>query len=143
MKSFLSVFFTARKQNLGQGNIFSSVCQEFCSRGGGLPQCMLGYPPSKHPTRAGTHQEQTPPPPCTVHAGRYGQQVGGMHPTGMQSCLLKLSRLKGEFLKLRIHKPGGGWLGPCAVRCKSNKFEVDWRAGLCSVRSKLNKFEHV
>ena len=23
-------------------------------------------------------------PPCTVHAGRYGQQVGGMHPTGMQ-----------------------------------------------------------
>ena len=32
----------------------------------------------------------TPPgqaPPCAVYAGRYGQQVGGMHPTGMQSCL--------------------------------------------------------
>ena len=30
----------------------------------------------------------TPPPnpPCAVHAGRYGQQAGGMHPTGMQSC---------------------------------------------------------
>ena len=36
-------------------------------------------------------QEQTPPqtrqPPCAVHAGRYGQQAGGMHPTGMQSCI--------------------------------------------------------
>ena len=26
------------------------------------------------------------PPPCAVHAGRYGQQAGDMHPTGMQSC---------------------------------------------------------
>ena len=24
--------------------------------------------------------------PCAVHAGRYGQQAGGMHPTGMHSC---------------------------------------------------------
>ena len=24
--------------------------------------------------------------PCTMHAGRYGQQAGSMHPTGMQSC---------------------------------------------------------
>ena len=39
--------------------------------------------------------EQTPPPgadtpqsrhpPCTVHTGRYGQQVGGTHPTGMHT----------------------------------------------------------
>ena len=29
-------FFTARKRSLGQGNIFSSMCQEFCPRGGGL-----------------------------------------------------------------------------------------------------------
>ena len=27
---------TARKRSLGQGNIFTSVCQEFCSRGGCL-----------------------------------------------------------------------------------------------------------
>ena len=42
--------------------------------GGGLPQCMMGYhhPPGKAD------------PPCAVHAGRYGQQGGGMHPTGMQ-----------------------------------------------------------
>ena len=25
-------------------------------------------------------------PPGAVHAGRYGQQAGGMHPTGMHSC---------------------------------------------------------
>ena len=33
--------------------------------------------------------DQAPPradPPRAVHAGRYGQQAGGMHPTGMQSC---------------------------------------------------------
>ena len=29
---------TARKRSLGQGNIFTSVCQEFCSQGGG---CLL------------------------------------------------------------------------------------------------------
>ena len=40
----------------GQGNIFRSVCQEFCSH--------LG----------------------AVHAGRYGQQAGGTHPTGMHTC---------------------------------------------------------
>ena len=50
--------FTARKRSLGQGNIFRSVCQEFCPQGEGLPQCMLGYHPlpprSRHPPRAGT-----------------------------------------------------------------------------------------
>ena len=38
------VFFTARKRSLGQGNIFRSVCQEFCPRGacvvaGGMHGC--------------------------------------------------------------------------------------------------------
>ena len=41
-------------------------------------------PQSRHPRGADTPLGQTPP--CTVHAGRYGQQAGGMHPTGMQSC---------------------------------------------------------
>ena len=59
----------------------------FCSQGG-LSPCMLGYHTSL--------REQTPHPPDqalpeagtplgAVHAGRYGQQAGGMHPTGMQS----------------------------------------------------------
>ena len=41
---------------LGQGNIFRRVCQEFCSH------------------------------PGAVHAGKYGQQAGGTHPTGMHTC---------------------------------------------------------
>ena len=73
-------FITARKRSLGQGNIFGSVCHVFCPGWGYLPQYMLGY----HPP------EQTPPlrsrPPRAVHAGRYGQQADGMHPTRMQSC---------------------------------------------------------
>ena len=47
------------------------------------------HPPgSDPPLGPGTPQDQTPPC-CAVHAGRYGQQAGGMHPTGMQSrfCL--------------------------------------------------------
>ena len=28
-------------------------------------------------------------PPIAVHAGTYGQQAGGTHPTGMHSCLAK------------------------------------------------------
>ena len=35
-------------------------------------------PQSRHPRRADT-------PPCAVHAGRYGQQAGGTHPTGMHT----------------------------------------------------------
>ena len=34
MNSFL---ITARKRSLGQGNIFTRVCQEFCSQGGLVP----------------------------------------------------------------------------------------------------------
>ena len=50
---------------LGQGNIFTSVCQEFCPQGGGcLPQCMLVYTPPGAET-PGTRQtlrtRQTPP----------------------------------------------------------------------------------
>ena len=47
--SLLVIVFTAWKRSLGQGTIFSSVCQEFCSQGRGLPQCMLGYHHPSHP----------------------------------------------------------------------------------------------
>ena len=37
------ILVTACKRSLGQGNIFRSVCQEFCSRGGGgIPACLAG-----------------------------------------------------------------------------------------------------
>ena len=86
-----------------EGYVFMPVCQSFCSWGGGLPQCMLGYTPlgsrhiweadtpqSRHPLEADNPQKQTPPeadtPSCAVHAGRYSQQAGGTHPTGMHTC---------------------------------------------------------
>ena len=51
---------------------------------------MLGYPPGAAP-------------PTTVHAGRYGQQAGGTHPTGMQSCF----RFKSTILENGIWGGGG------------------------------------
>ena len=116
--------FTARKRSLGQGNIFSSVCQEFCSQVGYLgrytrqagTRLRQVHPPGQvHPRAAPPPQAGTPPqtgtlpppgryipprqvhpldrytpragtPPRAVHAGKYGQQVGGTHPTGMHSC---------------------------------------------------------
>ena len=99
----LPLFITARKRSLGQGNIFRSVCREFCPHGGstwaGTPLSrytspgrvhllgmypLAGTPPGRYPPQAGT-----PPgrytPPREVHAGRYRQQAGGTHPTGMLS----------------------------------------------------------
>ena len=68
---------------LGQGHIFRSVCQEFCSQGEGSAPLHAGiHPlgpeagtPSPPPRTRGRH-----PPPGAVHAGRYGQQAG------IQSC---------------------------------------------------------
>ena len=56
------MLITAHKRSFGQGNIFSSVCQEFSSRGG-LPRCMLGYhlPLGTGTPSEETPQEQTPP----------------------------------------------------------------------------------
>ena len=98
--------FLPTATNLGQGNIFRSVCQEFCSQGG-LPHCMLGYTHwtrgrhpamSRHPPQEQIPQDQRQAPPGTVHAGRYGQQVSGMHFTGMQSCSpFNIYRLQMKF----------------------------------------------
>ena len=68
--------------------------------GGCLPQCMLGYNP----------QEQTTPradTPRSRHAGRYGQQAGGMHPTGMHTCSFTFLEIdathKIRTLESRVH----------------------------------------
>ena len=48
------------KRSLGQGNIFSSVCQEFCSQGGGSASVHAGIPnPSS--LGPGTSRDQAPP----------------------------------------------------------------------------------
>ena len=88
--------FTARKRSLGEGNIFRSVCQEFCPQWGGGEVCLSACwdtlpgpgtsPGPGTPPGAGTPRDQAPR--RAEHAGRYGQRAGGTHPTGMQSCLL-------------------------------------------------------
>ena len=46
LKLRASFAFLPAATKLRQSNIFGSVCQEFCSQGGGcLPHCMLGYTP--------------------------------------------------------------------------------------------------
>ena len=81
---------------LGQGNIFRSVCQEFCSQEGSDPLHPGMHTPRDQrqapPTPVGADpippgpEAGTPHPPGAVHDGRYGQQAGGTHPNGMQSC---------------------------------------------------------
>ena len=64
-----------------------------------------GIPPSPPPTPGAdtppgtdTLREQTPP--GAVHAGRYGQQAGSTHPTGMQSCVSLISGSGGQKFKI-------------------------------------------
>ena len=51
------------------------------------PEPEAGIPPEPE---AGTPLGAYTPTPTAVHAGTYGQQAGGTHPTGMQSCLIKI-----------------------------------------------------
>ena len=84
--------------NLRKGNVFSSVCLEFCPQRRGVytPQAYIPWadiPPSRHPSLPSacwdTHTPlasacwDTPPAQCMLG---YGQQAGGTHPTGMHSC---------------------------------------------------------
>ena len=84
--------FTALKRSLGQGNIFRSVCHEFCPRGGGSASVHAGIPPprpgtppgpgtppNQTPPRPGTPQEQDPPGPGTPPRSRTPQT---RHPPG-------------------------------------------------------------
>ena len=80
--------------------IFLVACVNDSVHGGG--EYLGRYPPGRYTPQAGTPpagihplagtppSSYTPPastpPPGAVHAGRYGQQAGGTHPTGMHSC---------------------------------------------------------
>ena len=76
------MIFLPPATKLVQGYIFTGVCD---SVQGTLLQCMLGYhsPWQGRPPPSKTDSLGKADPPCAVHAGRYGQQAGGMHPTGM------------------------------------------------------------
>ena len=81
------IFNIYRPQRSWGKVMFLHVSVILLTRGGVcLSACWDSRPPWEQtpPPRSRPPWEQTPPPP--VHAGRYGQQAGGMHPTGMQSC---------------------------------------------------------
>ena len=95
------IIFTVRNE-VAASNIFTGICQSFCSQGGvwqkppmdrhPLSRHSPGQtppgqtPPGRHPTG------QTPPgqtPPCPVHAGIHppaATAADGTHSTGMHSC---------------------------------------------------------
>ena len=96
---------------LGQGNVFTAVCDSVHggSTWAGTPQA--GTPPAGTPPRQVqypgkyTPRQVHPPagtPPRQVHPRQsmlgYGQQVGGTHPTGMHSCFLIVSRFSPHWL---------------------------------------------
>ena len=77
---------TVRKWSLGQGNVFTPVCQPFCSQGGWTP---LGRHLSEQTpywadmSHADTHPGHTHP---QVDTPETATEAGGTHPTGMYSC---------------------------------------------------------
>ena len=85
----MNLFFTDKQYGnfyrpqtkLRKGNILTPVCQSFCSDGGCLPQCMLGYTPW-----ADTPPGQTPP----------GRHPPGRYPPGqtpLQTPPLQMVRI--------------------------------------------------
>ena len=68
------------------GNVFTSVCQQFCPRGGRYPpaKCMLEYTPP-YSVHAGIH---TPPAQCMLGYTHplMSNVADGTHPTGIHSC---------------------------------------------------------
>ena len=83
-KLFIHLLPPAMK--LGQGYVFTRVCDSV-HRGGVCPIAYWDNPPPPGP-EAGTPLGADTP--STVHAGRYGQQAAGTHPTGIP--LNKLQR---------------------------------------------------
>ena len=75
-----------------EGYVFTRVC---LSTGGstwaGTPPRQVhpqaGTPLGRYTTPLGRYTPQAGTSPRAVHAGRYGQQAGGTHPTVMHSCL--------------------------------------------------------
>ena len=86
LKKLHDFIFTARNE-VG-ARLFLHVSAILLTGGGGVPQFMLGpLPPgSRHPSDQASPRSRHPP--GAVHAGRYGQQAGGTHPTGMHSCFI-------------------------------------------------------
>ena len=87
--------FTARDE------VGARLCFYTCVilfRGGGLSLSACWDTPRQvdpPPARQKPPGKETPP--CAVYAGRYGQQAGGMHPTGIQFFLLLPTSREGNI----------------------------------------------
>ena len=84
--------FTALKRSLWRLCFYTYLSvRRRGSTWAGTPSPWTGTPTVGTPPWAGTPtREGTSPgryPPGAVHAGIYGQQAGGTHPTGMHSCI--------------------------------------------------------
>ena len=101
------IFLLPPANEVCEGYIFTPVSHSVHKgRGWCLPQRMLGYPPGP---------EADTPPPFAVHAGRYGQQEGGMHPTRMYTCKI--------YYWIQVGVPGGLPLPLCVAKKWVGKFE--------------------
>ena len=81
------IIVTACKRGLGQGNIFTSVCQSFC-RGWGVSLHEMGrgcIPACNGGVCLGSGRYNPPPPADTPQTAT---EAGGTHPTGIHSCLM-------------------------------------------------------
>ena len=111
-----SIRLVTARTEVGAGNNFTSVCQEFCPRGEGVggsatnppgqtpPGQTPPLPWADTPPPGRDHRPETPPPgqthsPGAVHAVRYGQQAGVTHPTWMHSCFYRTTSI---IFKLNI-----------------------------------------
>ena len=97
MVAFGNHLFTACKRSLGQGNIFTNVCQVFCSQAGVWfwgGSCSGGSGPWGVPGPEGDAWSQGVsglggcllPGGCLVETPQTATAVGSTHPTRMHSC---------------------------------------------------------
>ena len=87
----LWVRFLPPATKLGQGYVFTGVCDSV-HRGGSASVHAGRHPPPRRPPAKETH----PPPPTTAAAG-------GTHPTGMHSCF----RFANTFFTINFFKENG------------------------------------
>ena len=69
-----------------EGYVFTPVGHSVHRGGGSAPVHAGMHTPPLGPEA--DPPRPPPPPPGAVHGGRYGQQPGDLHPTGMHTCLV-------------------------------------------------------
>ena len=83
--------------------------------------CPRGGSASVHAGIADPPREQITPP-CAVHAGRYGQQTGGTHPTGMHTCF------NYEYIFMTNNVIWVPWFCGCSSKCVNALTTSVWSA---------------